>query len=52
MIGFYVTKILNKEINVNTGEVWKIEDVPSLWKAKVDNYLKAKVSKEEINNDD
>lgn len=35
MVKFYLNKIKNKEINSITGEVWKIEDVPTLWKKRV-----------------
>lgn len=41
MVNFYVTKIYNKEINSITGEVWKVEDVPNLWKSKVAKEIKA-----------
>lgn len=39
MVKFYLNKIKNKEINSNTGEVWKVEDVPKLWRRKVDEEL-------------
>lgn len=39
MVLFYVTKIENKEINQQTGMEWKIDDVPKLWKAKVQEEL-------------
>ena len=35
MVTFYVSKILNGDINATTGEAWKIEDVPKLWQKKV-----------------
>ncbi len=40
MVLFYVSKIRNQEINAQTNEVWKIEDVPTLWKKKVEEALK------------
>lgn len=40
MVAFYVTKIKNQEKNPETGEVWKLEDVPKLWKNKVEAVLK------------
>lgn len=36
---FYGTKILNGEINPKTGEAWKIEDVPKLWKHATEVWL-------------
>ncbi len=39
MVKFYVVRIRNQEINANTGEAWKLEDVPKLWRAKVDKEL-------------
>ncbi len=40
MVLFYVTKIKNKEINYNTNKVWSIDDVPRLWKTRVEQELK------------
>ena len=40
MVAFYVDKIKNQIINPNTDAVWKIEDVPKLWKSKVEKELK------------
>lgn len=39
MVKFYTVKIQNKEINVNTRNAWKIEDVPKLWRTKVEGEL-------------
>lgn len=39
MVLFYVTKIKNEEINAQTGDKWKIEDVPKLWRTKVQAEL-------------
>lgn len=39
MAKLYYRKIKNKEVNHMTGEVWKIEDVPSLWRDKVQEML-------------
>ncbi len=36
---FYGNKIRNEEINSRTGEAWKLDDVPSLWKAKTEKWL-------------
>ncbi len=41
MIDFYVDKIVNGIINSKTGSVWIVNDVPSLWKIKVQKILKA-----------
>ena len=38
---FYGQKIRNKEVNPRTGESWKLADVPSLWKKKTEEWLKA-----------
>lgn len=40
MGAFYGKKIKNKEINVKTGTVWKLGDVPSLWRTKTEDWLK------------
>lgn len=40
MVLFYVAKIENEEINLATGNVWTIDDVPKLWKSKVEAELK------------
>ncbi|GFI47812.1 hypothetical protein IMSAGC019_03138 [Lachnospiraceae bacterium] len=39
MGAFYGSKILNGETNPKTGKVWKLEDVPSLWKPKAEKWL-------------
>jgi len=39
MAKLYFNKIKNQEINYMTGEVWKTEDVPNLWKQQVQNML-------------
>ena len=39
MGAFYGTKIKNGEINLKTGEAWKIEDVPKLWKKATLKWL-------------
>lgn len=36
MVAYYVAKIEDEEINPKTGEAWKVEDVPKLWKSKVE----------------
>lgn len=41
MVKFYINKIRNKEINSNTGQAWKIEDVPTLWKKRVKKEMNA-----------
>lgn len=40
MGAFYGRKIHNEEINPKTGEAWKIEDVPALWKEKTEKWMK------------
>lgn len=39
MGSFYGSKIRNKVINPKTGEAWKLENVPSLWKKKTEEWL-------------
>lgn len=39
MANLYFKKITNKEVNFMTGEVWTIEDVPSLWRQQVEDML-------------
>ena len=41
MAKLYLLKINNKEINPQTGETWKLEDVPMLWRAEVEGLLTA-----------
>jgi hypothetical protein len=39
MAKLYAQKINNQEINALTGEVWKLEDVPMLWRDEVEELL-------------
>jgi len=39
MAKLYYNKIKNQETNFMTGEIWKIEDVPNLWRVKVQEML-------------
>jgi len=41
MAKLYARKIINKEINAMTGEVWTVADVPERWQAEVDEILNA-----------
>ena len=41
MGAFYGQKIKNKKINHQTGEAWEIADVPSIWRKKTEDWLKA-----------
>ena len=41
MAKLYLQKINNQEINAQTGEAWKLEDVPILWRAEVEGLLTA-----------
>ena len=36
---FYGAKIKNEEINQKTGEEWKLEDVPALWRKLTAGWL-------------
>jgi len=40
MGAFYGSKIRDGEVNPKTGKAWKLADVPSLWKAKTEAWLK------------
>ena len=39
MAKLYYDKIINKEINIETNEIWRIEDVPKLWKSEVEKLM-------------
>ena len=39
MVPYYVAKIRDKKINSKTGKAWCVEDVPNLWRAKVEAEL-------------
>ena len=39
MVNLYCDLIRNGVINNNTGEPWKIDDVPSKWRAQVAEAL-------------
>ena len=39
MAKLYLQKINNQEINTLTGEAWKLQDVPTLWREEVANAL-------------
>lgn len=39
MAAFYGKKIAKGVINAKTGEPWKIEDVPTLWRAATEQWL-------------
>lgn len=39
MGAFYGSKIQNEEINPKTGNAWKLEDVPSFWRAKTIKWI-------------
>ena len=41
MAKIYLKKIKNKEMNTATGEAWKLQDVPMLWRAEVQEALDA-----------
>jgi hypothetical protein len=43
MAKLYAQKITNNEINALTGEAWKLEDVPMLWRAKVEAIVRGEV---------
>ena len=43
MAKLYLQKINNQEINAQTGEAWKLEDVPMLWRDKVEAIMRGEV---------
>ena len=43
MAKLYAQKITNNEINALTGEAWKLEDVPMLWRDKVEAIVRGEV---------
>lgn len=40
MGAFYGKKIRDGEFNPKTGEKWKLDDVPSLWRKRTEDWLK------------
>ena len=44
MAKLYLQKINNQEINALTGEAWKLEDVPMLWRAEEREVLDEKAT--------
>ena len=40
MAKLYYNKITNQETNPETGEAWKLEDVPMLWRAEVEAIVR------------
>ena len=44
MAKLYAQKINNQEINTLTGEVWKLQDVPTLWRTQVEELLNAETT--------
>lgn len=39
MVNKYVRVLEAREINPNTGEIWTINDVPTLWRTKVEKKI-------------
>ena len=44
MAKIYLKKIKNKEMNTATGEAWKLQDVPMLWRVEVEELLHAETT--------
>ncbi len=40
MVKFYADKIKSGTINQTTGVAWTVEDVPKVWRVKVEKELK------------
>lgn len=41
MLSLYVPALENQEIYNKTGEIWRIQDVPSLWRSKTKRQVEA-----------
>ena len=41
MTAKYVRHLENRDINPSTGSIWTINDVPNLWKKKVEAQIEA-----------
>jgi len=39
MVSKYVKVLEGRELNTRTGEIWKIDDVPSTWRKKVEKQI-------------
>lgn len=39
MVKFYADKIKSGAINQSTGKVWTMDDVPKVWRTKVEKEL-------------
>ena len=42
MAKLYYNKIIGQEINPATEEVWNIDDVPTIWRAEVEELINDK----------
>jgi len=43
MAKLFINKIKSGEINLATGESWKLEDVPMLWRDEVEAIMRGEV---------
>lgn len=41
MVKKYTKALENRELNSRTGETWKIDDVPTVWRADVEEKIDA-----------
>lgn len=41
MVKKYVRALEERQINTRTGEIWTIDDVPNLWRSKVEQQIAA-----------
>lgn len=41
MVKKYVRALEERQINTRTGEIWTIDDVPNLWRSKVEQQIEA-----------
>lgn len=41
MVKKYVRVLEERDINAKTGEIWKIDDVPATWRARVEAQILA-----------
>ena len=41
MVRKYTRLLIQREININTGEVWRLSDIPNTWKARTKAAVEA-----------
>ena len=41
MVRKYTRILIQREINVNTGEIWRLSDIPNTWRARTKAAVEA-----------